>query len=56
MVQAKGPDAFSPSPDVRRHEDTTGDNLDEAESETNVQHAEHVVQDQLTAQSVMHQQ
>jgi hypothetical protein len=42
-VQAKGPDAFSPSPAVRQHEDTTGDNPDEAEYEINVQHAERVV-------------
>ncbi len=54
-VQAKGPDAFSPSPNVRQHEDTTGDHFDEAESETNVLHAERVVQGQLTAQFVTHQ-
>ncbi len=54
-VQAKGPDAFCPSPDVRQHEDTNGDDPDEAESEITVQHAERVVQGQLTAQSVTHQ-
>jgi len=30
-VQAKSPDAYSPPPDVRRDEDTTRDNPDEAE-------------------------
>ena len=54
-VQAKGPDAFSPSPDVRQHTDTTGDDPDEAESETNVQHAERAVQGQLSAQFLTHQ-
>jgi len=54
-VQAKGSDAFSPSPDVRQDGDTNGDNPDEAEPETDVQHAERVVQDQLTAQFVTHQ-
>lgn len=54
-VQAKGPDIHSTPPDVRHNEDATGDNPDEAEPETDVQHAEHVVQDQLTAQFVTRQ-
>ncbi|DBA88658.1 TPA: hypothetical protein ACH3X2_000295 [Trebouxia sp. C0005] len=52
---AKGPDIHSTPPDVRHNEDATGDNPDEAEPETDVQHAEHVVQDQLTAQFVTRQ-
>ncbi len=55
-LQAKGPDAFSPPPDVRRDKDTTGDNPDEAEPGTEVQHAERIVQNQLTPQFVTHQQ
>ncbi len=43
-VQVKGPDVFSPSPDVKQDEDTSGDNPDEAEPETNVLHAERLVQ------------
>ena len=54
-VQAKGPDAYCPPPDVRRDEDATEDNPDEPEPETDVQHAERVVQDQLSARFVTHQ-
>ena len=54
-MQAKGPDAHSPPSDVRQDEDATGDNPDEPEPETDVQHAERVVQDQLCARFVTHQ-
>jgi len=54
-VQANGPDAYSPPPDARRDEDATGDIPDEPEPETDVQQAERVVQDQLSARFVTHQ-
>ncbi|KAL0043196.1 hypothetical protein WJX82_005868 [Trebouxia sp. C0006] len=53
--QANGPDAYSPPPDARRDEDATGDIPDEPEPETDVQQAERVVQDQLSARFVTHQ-
>ncbi|DBA92373.1 TPA: hypothetical protein ACH3X1_015778 [Trebouxia sp. C0004] len=53
--QANDPDAYSPLPDARRDEDATGDIPDEPEPKTDVQQAERVVQDQLSARFVTHQ-
>ena len=52
-VQAAGPDAFRP-PNATSAEGPDGPD-DNAEPETDVQHAERLVQDQLVARFVTHQ-
>ena len=52
-VQATGPDAFNPPPDTSAEDPDNPD--DNAQPETDVQHAERLVQDQLVARFVTHQ-